>query len=163
MSRFTLPMVVGESSVLWDDEESGERSRIRVECVGHGRWAMHAERHEAWGDEDCEAEEWEPSSIPLSGLRRNWSTFGLALREHITAGYQFMKVFAKPKKPRLEGRWKRLASVAGGGWWVKWRIVGDGPWVDIEFKRALNADEWMVVLEQLAKALDEWDHRMGAA
>lgn len=161
---FKLPLEPSESAVLWDGEDGGERSRIRIECVERGRWMMHTEQHQAWGDEGSEDDEWCAGSIPLSGLQRSWTTLGLALRGHMTTGYQFMRAFAKPKKPRLESKWKRLASVTGGGWWVKWRIVGDGrdgPWVEFDSKRALDADEWVVVLEQLAKALDDWDKRFG--
>jgi hypothetical protein len=154
---FKLPTSDGESSTLWSHDDDGVPERLIVICHGGDRWTM--------ASQICESNEWEDGPICIQGYSRSWTGLVLSLNSRTTTAAQLMRLAVKGRAaiPR-DGKPVKFARMTGSGrWWVSWKLGGwnfhSEPMLSIEFSRPLDADEMIVAIWKMCKALDAWDQR----
>lgn len=134
-----LPMVAGQSSILWSDDDR----RIRIECHGE-TWSLHSECE---GGEDGDGQiVYTDGSVQLSAWL-SWWWIDLELTNSTAAHIQSKGSTAMPKQS------KPVKVARGRGWWVALAFEFDGssePFLSIEMKRPLSAEELFAFVKRFA-------------
>lgn len=137
-----LPMVAGQSSILWSDDDC----RIRIECHGE-TWSLHSECED--GEDDDGETVYSDGGVPLSAWM-SWWWIDLELTNNTAAQIVYIQSKGSTAMPKQS---KPVKVARGRGWWVALAFEFDGfsePFLSIEMKRPLNSEELFAFVKRFA-------------